>query len=216
MSSNEKKYWKSLKDKENDPSSIDFKHNEFTKEAAENFDIEGMSPLSRRKFLALLSASSAFAVAACSDYRDRGEIISYTRKPEEVVYGQANFYASTCTGCSNACGILVRTREGRPIKIDGNPEHPINQGKICSIGQSTILDLYSPERLKSPMKKSGDKFVEAKWADADKEILAALDTAKGSNKEIAIVLHKVFSPSFAKLLNEFTAKYPSTKIYSYE
>lgn len=216
MSANEKKYWKSLKDKENDPSVIDYKHNEFTKEAIEKFDVEGLSPLSRRRFLALLSASSAFAVAACSDYRDRGEIISYNKKPEEIIYGQPNYYASTCTGCSNACGILVKTQEGRPIKIDGNPEHPVNQGKICSIGQSSILNLYSPERIQTSLKKSGGSFTEIAWLDADKEILSALNAARGSNREIALVAHKIVSPSTAKALKDFVNKYPSAKIYSYE
>ena len=91
-----------------------------------------MNSLSRRKFLALLSASAALTATACTNYRDKGEIIPYNQRPEEVLPGKANLYASTCTSCAQSCGVLVKTREGRPIKIDGNPDHPINQGKICS------------------------------------------------------------------------------------
>ena len=126
------------------------KAHEFMAGVTDGFDLGQLSTMSRKRFLALLSASAAFAATGCTNYRDKGEIVPYTKKPEEIVPGVANLYASTCTGCSQQCGILVKTREGRPIKIDGNPEHPINRGKICATGQASILNLYDPASAAPP------------------------------------------------------------------
>ena len=204
-----KDYWKSLKDYNNDPEVQKIKANEFLDGVTDDFDETKLSGLSRRKFIALLTASTAFAATACTDYRDKGEIIPYNKRPEEIKPGKANYYASTCNGCSQSCGILVKTREGRPIKIDGNPDHPINKGKICSKGQASILNLYDPERLKEP-KISGRK---TDWLNADKEIISLLENSKKNNKQIAIITSEVVSPTIKKLFDDFQSKYPSTKIY---
>lgn len=207
-------YWQSFEELHNDPEFIKAHQDEFIGGVSEDFDSSGMSSLSRRKFLALLGASAALAGTACSDYRDKGEIIPYNRKPEEITLGKANYYASTCTACPNACGILVKTREGRPIKIDGNPDHPISKGKICAQGQASIMSLYDPDRLKNPRKKLDRRFVDYNWKNADDEIM--FDLMNSGNKEIAIISHKIISPTTKKVLDDFAAKYPSTKIYSYE
>ncbi len=136
-----------------------------------------------------MGASAALAGTACTDYRDKGEIVPYNNKPEEITVGKPNYYASTCTSCANSCGILIKTREGRPIKVDGNPDHPVNKGKICAKGQANILNLYDPERLKKPLKKTGLAFNEISWKDADSEIINALASANG--KEIAIVTNPI-------------------------
>lgn len=207
-------YWQSFEELHNDPEFMKVHQAEFKEGVSEDFDSSGMSSLSRRKFLALLGASAALAGTACSDYRDKGEIIPYNKKPEEITLGKANYYASTCTACSNACGILVKTREGRPIKIDGNPDHPISKGKICSHGQASIMSLYDPDRLKNPKKNLNRRFVDYNWKSADDEIM--LDLMNSGKKEIAIITHKIVSPTTKKVLDKFVAKYPSTKIYSYE
>ena len=183
----------------------------------DDFDLSAMSPISRKQFLALLTASAAFAAAGCTDYRDRGEIVPYTRKPEEVTPGIANYYASTCTGCSQHCGILIKTREGRPIKIDGNPDHPINRGKICATGQASILQLYDPSRTRKPAYGSASgKSGELTWDGADREIRKALDDAFRAGKEIALVTNPVYSPSTKRVLEIFSARYPTARTYSFE
>lgn len=204
-------YWQAFEELYQDQDFLRANENEFNEEA---LNTTGLSALSRRKFLALLGASAAFAGAGCSDYRDKGEIIPYNIKPEEITPGKPNYYASTCTSCPNACGILIKTREGRPIKIDGNPDHPVSRGKICAQGQASIMNLYDPDRLKNPKKKSGNVFVDYNWKDAEDEIL--LDLMSAGEDEIAIVSHKIISPTTKKVLDEFTSKYPSTKIYTYE
>lgn len=183
---------------------------EFRQETVENFDLQNESVLSRRKFLALLSASAALTATACSDYRDKGSIVPYNKRPEEVLPGTANYYASTCSLCTNNCGIIVKTREGRPIKIDGNNEHKVNKGKICASGQSSILNLYDPNRLKNPLYNKK----EISWENIDAKIVDVLNDAKKRNIEIAIITNNTTSQSEYNLLNEFSLYYNAT-IYSY-
>src|SRR3990167_11153583 len=146
-------YWRSFEDLYKDSKTIEASHHEFKEGVTDDFDPSDLSHISRRKFLALVGASAALAGAGCSDYPDKGEIIPYNKKPEEVTIGKANHYASTSTACSHTCGVLIKTREGRPIKVEGNPDHPVNKGKICLKCQAAILNLYDPERLKEPLQK---------------------------------------------------------------
>ncbi len=214
---NESSYWKSLRDFHNSNEASDAKTSEFMAGVTDSFEPEKMSAMSRKQFLGLVSASAAFAAAGCTNYRDKGEIVPYNKKPEELTLGIANYYASTCNGCEQSCGILIKTREGRPIKIDGNPDHPVNKGKICSKGQASILNLYSPERLKDPMQKIGIVgFNTTTWNNIDGAITLALKSAVANKKEIAVVTHTISSPTTKKLLDEFIAKFPTAKIYSYE
>lgn len=207
-------YWRSFEELYRDKNVLEARHHEFKEGTTDDFDPSNLSTISRRKFLALVGASAALAGTACTDYRDKGEIVPYNVKPEEIIVGKPNYYASTCTLCANACGILIKTREGRPIKVDGNPDHPVNKGKICAKGQANVLNLYDPERLKNPLKKRSIGFSEIDWSEADKEILAAF--AFAGSKEIAIITNSITSPTSLKVLEDFKTKYPSVKIYSYE
>ena len=209
-------YWKSLKQFYNDPAAAEVKANEFAAGITDDFNLSNLSDISRRKFLALLTASASFAAASCSSYNDKGEVIPYNKEPIGEIPGVANYYASTCTGCKHACGILVKTREGRPIKINGNDEHPVNRGKVCARGQASIMNLYDPERIRQPRKKAGSSFSDASWAEANAAIISALSVAASQGKEIAIVMGTLLSPTGKELLNDFAAKYSTVKVYSYE
>ncbi|HSP86619.1 MAG TPA: TAT-variant-translocated molybdopterin oxidoreductase, partial [Ignavibacteriaceae bacterium] len=151
-------YWKSLKQLYNNPEFTEASRHEFKEGVTDDFDAAKLSGLSRRKFLALIGASAALAGAGCTDYRDKGAIIPYNKKPEEIIPGKANYYATFVNSCKCDCGVLVKTREGRPIKVDGNPDHPVTNGKICAKCHASILGLYDPERLSEPIKKSGGNF----------------------------------------------------------
>ncbi|MGA2298674.1 MAG: molybdopterin-dependent oxidoreductase, partial [FCB group bacterium] len=205
-----------VKSKRNKAKAQSEMNDEFGPRVMEDFDIKKLKGLSRRKFLALMGASSAFAATACTNYRDKGEIIPYTRKPEEIQIGKANYYSSTCNACPLVCGILIKTREGRPIKILGNPDHPVNQGKICAIGEANILNLYDPERIKTPLVLMGNGFLNGSWNNVEQEIVEELNKASESNKEISIITHTINSSTLNKLFEDFKAKFPTTKIYSYE
>jgi len=207
-------YWKSLRQLHNDPSFIEASRNEFNEGVTDDFDPSQLSGLSRRKFLALVGASAALAGAGCSDYRDKGEIVPYVKKPEEITPGKANYYASYLNYCRCGCGVLIKTREGRPVKVDGNPEHPVSRGKICAKCQSSILGLYNPERLSDPIKSSDGNLQQITWGSVDAEIKNILQNA--GDREIAIVTHSITSPTTLKVFQDFIRKYPSAKIYSYE
>ncbi len=182
---------------------------EFSRKSKSAPDFEKMSAESRRRFLALMGATTALTATACKDYRDKGEIISYNRKPQDVTYGKANYYASTYRDGSP---ILIKTREGRPIGITGNDIHPTSKGKVSIQAEASILDLYDPERLKFPL-KNGNK---TEWKTANQEIVKRLDEISAKGKEIAIITGKINSPTYAKLLNDFAGKYKNTGIYPIE
>jgi MoCo/4Fe-4S cofactor protein with predicted Tat translocation signal len=209
----EPNYWRSFNELYNDKDFIEASHHEFGEKVKEDFNPDKLSGFSRRKFLALLGASAALAGAGCNA-RDKGEIIPYNSKPEEILPGNPNYYASTCTACSSGCGILLKTREGRPIKVDGNLQHPVNRGKICAKGQANILNLYDPERLKSPLRRRRNEISTVDWKDADFAILSEL--TKAGNKEIALITHKIISPTAVSVINDFIQKFPSTRVYSYD
>ncbi len=213
-------YWKSMNQYNNDPAFSEKKKNEFLENVTQEFNIDDMPQFSRRKFMALLGASAAFVSTACTDYPDKGKVVPYNKMPEEVNLGEANYYASTY---DDGSGILIKTREGRPIKVDGNPDHPVNQDKTTNHVQASILNLYDPERIRQPlMKREGEvkegmsKYKKVDWNKIDGEMITILNRAKSAGKEIAIVSKSINSPSFQKMLDDFKAKYPSTKVYTYE
>ncbi len=170
-----------------------------------------------------MGASAALAGAACTPYQDKGKIIPYVKGQEGLVPGIPNYYASTYNHGGESFGILVKTREGRPIKINGNPDHPVNRGKIPSHVQASIMELYDPIRMKNPQrqKKSElaffqDIYEELSWKTIDEELITAFSKAAGNNKKIAIVGHSSFSPTGRKAYKEFSEKYPTTELYHYE
>ncbi|HEX5574339.1 MAG TPA: hypothetical protein VFX42_00595, partial [Gemmatimonadales bacterium] len=93
--------------------------------------------IDRRRFLTVLGASGAGAAALSGCSTDKVErLIPYLVQSEDQVPGISTWYASSCTECPTGCGVHVRTREGRAVKLEGNPDHPVNQGKLCSRGQA--------------------------------------------------------------------------------
>ena len=105
-----------------------------------------MSEIDRRNFLKLVGVSAGGAAAAgCSELPEK--LIPYVIQPEEITPGVPVIYASTCQECQAGCGLHVRTREGRPIKLEGNPDHPINRGTLCARGQASIERTYHPQGI---------------------------------------------------------------------
>lgn len=139
---------------------------------------ESPQSLDRRRFLKVLGVSSAGAavLSGCSTEKVE-KLVPYLVQSEDQVPGVATWYASTCTECAAGCGLHVRTREGRAVKLEGNPEHPVNRGKLCALGQSGLQALYNPGRVKGPMVRKGGNFEAIKWDDAIALLAQQLTTA---------------------------------------
>ncbi len=112
-------------------------------------------PLTRRDFLKVgTMAAAACVISGCTGPLQRTEYLeSYVAPPEEGLPGENLWYASTCRQCLAGCGIIVRVSAGRPRKVEGNPQHPLNRGKICARGQAALQELYDPDRLQSAVRQ---------------------------------------------------------------
>jgi molybdopterin-containing oxidoreductase family iron-sulfur binding subunit len=119
----------------------------------------------RRDFLKLLGLGVAGAATSCgTPPADR--LIPYLVAPNDVLPGVPYWYATTCRECSAGCGVLAKQREGRIIKLEGNPNHPVNRGGLCARGHAALQGLYDPDRLKSPMVKEASGWKAVTWAEA--------------------------------------------------
>lgn len=143
--------------------------------------------ISRRNFLKIGAAGAATAVlAGCQSPRRWVVLEPYVRPPEEQLAGVATWYASTCRQCPAGCGIIVRIMNGRAVKLEGNPEHPLNQGKLCARGQAGLQVLYNPDRLPGPVqqaRRGSREFQRLPWNEALTLLYSKVQAAGG---EVAI------------------------------
>ena len=210
MESN-KKYWKGLEEYKKTPDFVENNKNEF----AEPLPIEdvlneaGLSTVTpRRDFLKALGFGlGAVTLAACQPAPVH-KSIPYLIKPEEVVPGVPNYYVSTYNGQS----VLVKTREGRPIKIEPNPNAGQFKLGTDAQAQASVLDLYDVSKLKAPIVKNE----ETTWTKVDEFVKGELNKAQASGKKIRIISSSVDSPSTKSVVADFIAAYPTTKHVQYD
>jgi len=203
-------YWKSLDEKYRTPEFMKTFENEFASSPLKSED--GKDGLARRQFMKLMGASVAFSAAACVR-RPVQTIIPYNKRPGEIIPDVPNFYASSWFDGNETLGLIIRTREGRPLFVGGNPEHPLNGQGIGARASAHILALYDPDRLKSPIvnsiqpkKRKNSVTVSAKWESVDPKIAAQL--AKGG---VAILTSSYPSPHTQALMNSFLGKFGGKK-----
>lgn len=211
-----KKYWKGIDELSAAPHFVEQSQKEF----AEHIPVDeflsdsslGESKTHRRDFLKYLGFSvTAATLAACETPVTKA--IPYLNKPEEITPGVANWYASTYFDGFDFAGVLVKTREGRPIHIKSNKNSEITGGGLNSRVNSSVLELYDAKRAKAPARKKGDKWDKGlSWSVVDKEISAKL----ASSSKIAILTGTLMSPSSEKAISEFKAKYPSAEHVVYD
>ena len=141
--------------------------------------------MKRRDFLWLLGVISGSTVmSACGSPNRSAKFTSYLLPPEEgIVPGEASFHPSTCTECPAGCGVRARVREGRPVKLEGIPGHPVSDGGLCVRGQSSLYRLYHPERLRGPMAREGGKLRPISWEDAFSRVAGALQASRGKGRK---------------------------------
>ncbi|MEE8582172.1 MAG: molybdopterin-dependent oxidoreductase [Myxococcota bacterium] len=162
-----------------------------------------MSKLDRRDFLKLVGAGAGAAAAAgCTDPVEK--LIPYVIQPEEITPGIPVFYASTCRECPAGCGIHVKTREGRPIKLEGNPEHPINRGALCARGQAAIGRSYHPDRYASPMIRSDGALRSASWDEALGVLMRKITSLRGAGSMSRLrVIGADPGPTLSRLIDDW-------------
>ena len=177
--------------------------------------------IDRRSFLKVMGWGGAGVALAGCDMpttvtleEGKETVVSYLMPEEYVIPGRGVWYASTCQACPSACGIHGRVREGRVLKLEGNPEAPINQGALCLMGQASVQAHYNPDRVTKPMMRSGGTLVETTWDEA----LSALKTKTGSSANGAKVawLTGTVSGHQRVLMDAHLSALGSDKHYSYE
>ena len=173
-------------------------------------DSDSLTGVSRRRFLEAAGFSMSLAFAGC--HRAPAEnALPFVIQSEGVVPGRSQIYASTCGGCSAGCGLLVSVRDGRPLKMEGMPEHPLSRGGLCAIGQALPLGLYDIQRLVIPL-VDGKK---AEWKDVDKAIVPRLEKANEGGT-IALVTPTITSPTMQASIDKFAAAFGNTRHFIFD
>jgi len=171
---------------------------------SENFVFE------RRDFLKLVGLGVAGTAAGCAQPPVE-KLVPFLNPPTDILLGVPYWYASTCRECPAGCGILIKAREGRAIKIEGNPEHPVNRGGLCQRGQAALQGLYDPDRLRSPMVKEGGAWKAITWDEALALAGNRLTAARTGGQGIALLTDHL-TGSMAALAREWAAQMGGTHL----
>lgn len=203
-----KTYWKGYEELTSHPEFEKRSNNEFSEylpvgEFLGQENVLESSSTSRRDFLKFLGFGvTAAAMASCETPVTKA--IPYLVKPEEVNPGVANYYASTYYDGNDYSSILVKTREGRPIFIEGNKLSTASKGLLNARVNSSVLMLYDSNRLQGPVDTNGEPI---SWTDADAAISTALNSAAAKNGKIRILTNTIISPSTQAVINNFSSKF---------
>ena len=157
--------------------------------------------------------AAASALPGCD--RDVSRLVPYVLPDDEIVPGVADWYASTCRECSAGCGITVRVLEGRAKKIEGNPDHPVNRGKLCAAGQAALQRLYNPDRLRGPLSRIGARLSGERTSISWDHAIALLSERLRSAGNRTIMVSRPLSGTLAWLLSSFVRAIGG-QLYFYE
>lgn len=206
----QKQYWQGF-GQVNDPENF---QKQVTDEFREELPFEDLNEglmdakAPRRDFLKYLGFSTAAATLAASCKVPVRKAIPFANRPENIVPGEAKYYATTYVQDGDAIPILAKVRDGRPIKIEGNTLSSFTKGGTSARAQASVLDLYDMYRITHPKRKVGEKFEESTYEFIDKTIADGLAAAGGS---VVILSSSIISPSTKQVIAEFLAKYPNSK-----
>ncbi len=207
-----KKYWKGLEELRNDPEFVENAHKEFpdylpTREQSDS--VEGLLTTDRRDFLKMMGFSlAAVSLAACETPVKKA--IPWLNKPMDLDPTIPNYYASSYVEGGDYCSVLVKTREGRPIKVEGNALSSVSMGGTSVRAQASVLTLYDETRYQQPLIANK----KAEWSDIDREITDKLRAV--GNKKVYLISPTIISPSTKKVIDEFKAAYASATHVSYD
>ena len=207
-----REFWRSLEELADTARFREYLHREFPALNASEADPSMLDPSGRRHFLKLMSASLAFAGLTACTRQPQEYIVPYVKTPDGLIPGKAQFYATAMTMGGVANGLLVRSHEGRPTKIEGNPDHP-GKGGTTVYEQASVLQLYDPDRSQTAT-YLGDPRT---WGDFLNDLRGVMDgqrTKKGSG--LRILTETITSPTFADQMKKLLAEFPEAKWIVYE
>ena len=167
---------------------------------------------SRRLFLKAAGFGFVGAMMFGCSTAPEERAIPFLEHPEGVIPGRADFYATTCGGCSAGCGILAKSRDGRPLKLEGNTQHPLSRGGLCAVGQASLLGLYDRERLTTPLSlgKASD------WATSDAEISRQLAALRARGGSVRYLSGPITSPTKQAAIDAFLADFSGARHVVYD
>jgi MoCo/4Fe-4S cofactor protein with predicted Tat translocation signal len=203
-----KEYWRTLEELADDPHFDALLHREFPRHAAEWDDA-----VDRRDFLKLMGASLALAGMAGCGRPDEAHITPYVKQPDGMTLGRPNFYATAMPFIGDAVGVLVESHEGRPTKIEGNPDHPSSLGSTNAFVQASILNLYDPDRAQTVM-YTGEIRSWSAFLDASQSLTTAVKSTNGEN--FRILTGSMTSPTLISQIRKLLASYPQAKWHQWE
>jgi MoCo/4Fe-4S cofactor protein with predicted Tat translocation signal len=203
-----KRYWKSLDELADTPAFQELMQEEFPRQASAG---EWVDAVSRRGFLKVMGASFALAgLAGCTKQPDE-PIFPYVKQPEDLVLGKPMYFATAHPFPTGAIPVLVKSDAFRPIKLEGNPEHPIVKGKSDAFTQASLLDLYDPDRSQFPRFR-GEQADFNQFQEQFAKAVAGTKTGEG----VVFLSETVTSPTLAGQWKQVQAKYPQAKLVQYE
>lgn len=212
-------YWRSFEELNNTPEFQKSLQTEFMssplREESKNEGTES-DGVARRDFLKLMGASIALTSAAGCIRRPVQKIVPYNKQPEEVTIGVSNWYTSSYFDGQEGLALLVKSREGRPVHIQGNPKFPLNGTAASVKAQASLLGLYEPNRLQKPYrnlfneKRTNKETVGASWEELDTKVVEALQKGK-----VAILTGNISSPSTKAVIGDFKAGF-NADVYTWD
>lgn len=206
----QKQYWKGLEELEQTAAHKEVVENEFREQLPLEIGsslLDATTP--RRDFLKFLGFSTAAATLAASCEMPVRKAIPYAIKPEEIVPGVPNYYASTFVDGGDYCAVIIKNRDGRPIKIEGNPKSSITGGGTSARVQASVLSLYDKARLRQPYADGKEATFEA----IDRRISEAM---AGDTRPVYLLTSTILSPTTKDIIAKFIAKYPNVKHVTYD
>jgi molybdopterin-containing oxidoreductase family iron-sulfur binding subunit len=198
-----KRYWKSWEERHAGALPAD--------EFPERLDLPVIQ-FNRRDFLRAAGFTLAGAALAGCTRAPVEKAIPYLVQPEEIVPGRSYFYASTCAGCSAGCGLLGKVRDGRPIKLEGNPEHPLSRGGLCAVGQASLLGLYDSQRPQTPLVAGHP----ASWDEVDRALHEELASLRSRGGAVRFFTGTITSPTVLAWMERFLATFPNARHVVYD
>ncbi len=206
-----KEYWRSLEQRADTPEFREFLEREVSGNAS-----EFLGPKTRRSFFKLMGASLSLAgLQSCSWPEEK--VLPFATRPAGRIEGVPQFFATSMEFAGSARGLLVKSYDGRPIKIEGNPLHPVNRGATDAITQGAILGMYDPDRSRTLIRRDGRQDYHAEWTEFESfanSLFSGLRANRG--RGLSILTEESTSPTQARLLLRLREGLPEAKVHEYE